>query len=194
MDNDYSIVKKIIDKDEIKMERIDKNKYILRFSISSDKLYIKKLIGFDIAKILYEVNKDIFDDFDMNLNKSGHEAEVYFLIKHFFSDFGLPQKYMHLQIQKIQDEKSDAILFFCQNANPDLYTSILNIPSKGEQMNTDLIHIVCNAINDHKVDVVNTIFLNNHVDIPAVVEKMAGILISKMFLKVKQFIETAPTL
>jgi len=194
MDNDYSIVKKIIDKDEIKMERIDKNKYILRFSISSDKLYIKKLIGFDIAQILYEVNKDIFEDFDMNLNKNGHEAEVYFLIKHFFSDFGLPQKYMHLQIQKIQDEKSDAILFFCQNANPDLYTSILNIPSKGEQMNTDLIHIVCNAINDHKVDVVNTIFLNNHVDIPAVVEKMAGILISKMFLKVKQFIETAPTL
>jgi len=194
MDNDYSIVKKIIDKDEIKMERIDKNKYILRFSISSDKLYIKKLIGFDIAQILYEVNKDIFDDFDMNLNKNGDEAEVYFLIKHFFSDFGLPQKYMHLQIQKIQDEKSDAILFFCQNANPDLYTSVLNIPSKGEQMNTDLIHIVCNAINDHKVDVVNTIFLNNHVDIPAVVEKMAGILISKMFLKVKQFIEIAPTL
>jgi hypothetical protein len=194
MDNDYSIAKKIIDKDEIKMERIDKNKYILRFSISSDKLYIKKLIGFDIAKILYEVNKDIFDEFDMNLNKNGDEAEVYFLIKHFFSDFGLPQKYMHLQIQKIQDEKSDAILFFCQNANPDLYTSVLNIPSKGEQMNTDLIHIVCNAINDHKVDVVNTIFLNNHVDIPAVVEKMAGILISKMFLKVKQFIETAPTL
>ena len=192
MDNDYSIVKKIIDKDEIKMERIDKNKYILSFSISSDKLYIQKLIGFDIAKILYEVNKDIFDEFDMN--QRGDEAEVYFLIKHFFSDFGLPQKYMHLQIQKIQDEKSDAILFFCQNANPDLYTSVLNIPSKGEQMNTDLIHIVCNAINDHKVDVVNTIFLNNHVDIPAVVEKMAGILISKMFLKVKQFIETAPTL
>lgn len=59
-------------------------------------------------------------------------------------------------------------------------------------MNIDLIHVICNAINDHKVDVVNTIFLNERVDIPALVEKMAGILISKMFLKVKQFIETAP--
>ena len=189
MDDDYSIVKKIIDKDEIKMERIYKNKYVLSFSISSEKLYLQKIIGFDIAKILYEVNKDIFDDFDMN--QRGDEAEVYFLIKHFFSDFGLPQKYMHLQIQKIQDEKSNAILFFCQNANPELYTSVL---SKGEQMNIDLIHVACNIINDHKVDVVNTIILNEGVDIPAVVEKMAGILISKMFLKVKQFIEKASTL
>lgn len=111
MDEDYSIVKKIIDKDEIKMERIDKNKYILSFSISSDKLYLKKLIGFDIAKILYEVNKDIFDDFDI-INQRENTAEVYFLLKHFFSDFGLPQKYMHLQIQKNQDEKSNAVLFF----------------------------------------------------------------------------------
>jgi hypothetical protein len=189
MDEDYTLPKKIIDKDEIQMERIEKNKYILKFSIKSNNLYLKKLIGLDIIKILYEVNKDIFDDFDMN--QSGERAEVYFLIKHFFSDFGLPQKYMHLQIQKIQDEKSNAVLFFCQNANPDLYTSVLNIPNKGEQMNTDLIHVVCYSINDHQVDVVNTILLNECVDIPAVVEKMAGILISKMFLKVKQFIETA---
>ncbi len=192
MDEDYTLPKKIIDKDDIQMEKIEKNKYILKFSIKSSNLYLKKLIGFDIVKILYEVNKDIFDDFDMN--QSGERGEVYFLIKHFFSDFGLPQKYMHLQIQKIQDEKSNAVLFFCQNANPDIYTSVLRIPNKGEQMNTDLIHVVCYVINDHQVDVVNTIFLHEDVDIPAVVEKMAGILISKMFLKVKQFIETATTL
>jgi hypothetical protein len=187
MNEDYSIVKKILDKDGIQMERIEKNKYSLSFSLHSDRLYLKNLLTFDIIKILYEVNKDIFDDFSMS--QSGERAEVYFLIKHFFSDFGLPQKYMHLNVEKIENEEANTIIFVCQNQNPDLYTSVLKIPSKGDQMEIELIHLTCKLTSDHCVEMKQVMFFDNELNIPSFVEKMAGTLISKTIMRVKQFIE-----
>jgi len=142
-------------------------------------------------KILYEMNKDIFDDFSMT--QYGERAEVYFLIKHFFSDFGLPQKYMHLNVEKIENNEANAFLFVCQNQNPDLYTSVLKIPSKGDQMKIELVHLTCKLTSDHSVEMKQVMFFNKDLEIPLFVEKMAGTLISKTIMRVKQFIENFET-
>jgi len=134
------------------------------------------------------VNKEIFDDFTMKC-KSDTSAETYFLMKHFFSDFGLPQKYTHLDIEKIDDLENDAILFSCKNT--ESYT--LDIPNKGEQLSIDIILFKCKLKSEHEVSITCDVFLNDNAIVPAFAEKMASIIISKIFIKVKQFIENATT-
>lgn len=185
MEEDYSIVKKILDKDGIKMERIDKNKYVLSFSVSSEKLYLKKIIDFSILKLLYELNKDIFDDFYFTQENEG--ANVYFLIKHFFSDFGFPQKYLSLNVEKVEDEKNKTLVFVCQDDKSGFF-------EKGDQLNTEIIQFKCKFFNDHYAELESTIFFDKNTEIPAFVEKMAGVLIGKIVFKVKQFIENTTTL
>jgi hypothetical protein len=153
-EEDYRIPKKIIEKKDINMERIDKNKYILNFAIENKKIYIKNIINFNIMKILYEVNKDILEDFKMNLHDDKN-GECYFLLKHFFSDLGLPQKYIHLDIKKIDDPENNTILFVCKNN----ITNTLNIPKTGEQLDYEAMFFKCKLINDHCVIVENNIFL-----------------------------------
>jgi hypothetical protein len=182
-EEDYSIPKKIIEKPGFTMERIDKNKYLATFSIENNKVYLKKIINFNLMQILYEVNKDVFDDFKYK-HVDDNCVESYFLIKHFFSDFGLPQKYSHTNVEKIEDLENNSVLFICKNST----TNILNIPNKGEMMNLDYMFLKCKFTNDHKIELVCHIFFRE-MDIPAFVEKMSGIIISKMFIKVKQFIE-----
>jgi hypothetical protein len=181
---DYSIPKKIIDKKDITMERIERNKYTLNFTMENKKIYMKNIINFNIMKILYEVNKDLLVDFKMKLidDKNG---ECYFLLKHLFSDFGLPQKYIHLDIEKIEDSENNTILFVCKNST----TNTLNIPKIGEQMSYEAMFFKCKLVNNHCISVENNIFLSEETDVPAFVEKMVGIVTSKMFIKIKQFIE-----
>lgn len=185
-EEDYSIPKKIIEKSGFIMERIDKNKYILNFSIKNDKIILKKIITFEIMKILYEINKDIFEDFTYT-KINGTSVEAYFLFKHFFSEFGLPQKYTHLNIEMIDDIDNNVILFACQNST----TNSLIIQNKGEQMKLDSMFLKFKLINDHNVEITNNIFFANTAIIPAFAEKMAGIITCKMFIKIKQFIESA---
>ena len=189
MDEDYSIAKIIIDKPHFKMERIDKNNYVMHFNIKNDKLYLKKIINLSTLKILYEVNKEIFDDFKI-IKKNDSTAETYFLIKHFFSDFGLPQKYTHLDIEKIDDLENDAILFSCKNT--ESYT--LDIPNKGEQLSVDIILFKCILKGEHEVSITCDVILNKNAIVPAFAEKMASVIISKIFIKIKQFIENATTI
>lgn len=183
-EEDYSIPKKIIEKPGFTMERIDKNKYFANFSIENKKIYLKKIIDFNLMQILYEINKDIFDDFKIKLIDDKN-VECYFLIKHFFSDFGLPQKYIHLDVEKIEDLDNNTILFVCKNS----ITNALDIPKIGEPMKYEFMLLKCKIINDHYIIINNQIILSNDIEIPAFAEKMVGIITSKMFFKIKQFIE-----
>ena len=185
-EEDYSIPKKIIDKNGFTMERIGKNKYVAIFSIENKNVYLKKIVNFNLMQILYEVNKDVFDDFKYK-HIDDNCVESYFLIKHFFSDFGLPQKFSHTNVEKIDDPENNSILFICKNSITNIL-NIPNIPNKGEMMNLDYMCLKCKITNNHKIEVLSHIFFRE-MDIPAFVEKMSGIIISKMFIKVKQFIE-----
>jgi hypothetical protein len=100
---------------------------------------------------------------------------------------------MHLNVEKIENNEANAILFVCQNQNPDLYTSVLKIPSKGDQMEIELVHLTCKLTSDHCVEMKQVIFFNKDIEIPLFVEKMAGTLISKTIVRVKQFIENFET-
>ena len=189
----------IFNKPDCKMIRLKTNSYQFQYEISNERILLEKIFNLEFIKLVYEINKqDIFDDFNLDIGasriesatlaKDSHDethATVYILFKHFFGDFGFAQKFAHLDITI---EKTEKQILFTSETNYTNPPNITLIPT------TELLPIsnataVCNFVNPHKVSIVTTINFNYNIDLPEFVEKLATTIISKVFLRTKQFIE-----
>ena len=75
--------------------------------------------------------------------------------------------------------------------------TIMNHPTTADiPEDADLVNVV-KMTNEfvihspHKIDVLNTILLDDEITIPPFVDKIVGSLLSKLFIRVKQFIDYA---
>jgi hypothetical protein len=175
----------IFNKHDCKMTRLKTNSYQFQYEISNERILLEKIFNLEFIKLVYEINKqDIFDDFNLDIHDETC-ATVYILFKHFFGDFGFAQKFAHLDITI---EKTENRILFTSETNYTNPSNITLIPT------TELLPIsnataVCNFVNPHKVSIVTTLNFNYNIDLPEFVEKLATTIISKVFLRTKQFIE-----
>ena len=61
--------KVLLDKDGLKFVRLEKNKYNLSYSIENKNINLEPLINFELIKLIYELNPDIYEkvpDFSIN--------------------------------------------------------------------------------------------------------------------------------
>jgi hypothetical protein len=172
-------------KNGIVIKLLDKNKYELSFEIENNNIILKKLINFQLMRIIYEVNKDIFDDFSLDIH-SDNEADIYLSFKHFFEDLGFQKRYNLLHVNMHND--TNCVIFTAntryntplKNANANVNSTILPI---------DNLQITCNIVTAHKIKIINVITFNSCFEIPGFVEKMSVQIFNKIFLRIKQFIE-----
>ena len=174
----------IMEKKDCKMTRIKNHSYLFEYEIINNNILLEKIINLDFIKIIHEINKaDIFDDFYIERH-SENEATVFILFKHFFNDFGLSQKYAHLNVTF---ERHDKKVIYKTTTNN-------NLPKRNLKPNMELMPIsdltaVCCFINPHKVSISTTTNFNQNMELPEFVEKLATTIVSKIFLRTKQFIE-----
>ena len=177
--------KVIMDKKHYKMTRLDKNNYLFEYEITNKNILLEKVINLEFIKLIYELNRqDIFDDFYLEMT-GPESATIYTLFKHFFEDFGVSQKYVHGDICIERTEKQ--IIFKTTTNNSQPKVNITN-------PNAELIPIynvttVCDFINPHRVQIKTTTSFDKSMNSPEFIEKMATTVISKIFLRAKQFIE-----
>ena len=92
------------EKDDFTFIRVKKNEYEITFTIQNNFIHLPSIINFDLLKLLYELNKDIFER--VTLDKiNEHSAITSLLMKHFFVDLGLSQKYTYFHIEKKETNK-----------------------------------------------------------------------------------------
>jgi hypothetical protein len=177
--------KVIMDKKDYKMTRIDKYNYLFEYEITSKNILLENVINLEFIKLIYELNKhDIFDDFYLEMNNT-ESATVYILFKHFFNDFGVPQKYAHLDISIEKTDKQITFRTTTNNSQPKV--NILNKEAKLIPIHN--VTTICELITPHKTSIKTTTSFNNSMNLPEFIEKMATTVISKIFLRTKQFIE-----
>ena len=173
----------IIEKPEFKIFKIGRNKYSLLFNIENNNIYLPKIVNFTLASLIYELNKDIFEDFKMEMNENKNEATIYTLFKHFLKDFGFPKRYSLLKLQMQQNENS--IIF---NAST-IYEEPSDLPSKLNILPVENMTMKCNIITPHHISFRSDVSFDTQFDIPIMFEKLASTLFSKIFIRIKQFIE-----
>jgi hypothetical protein len=177
--------KVIMDKKDYKMTRIDKYNYLFEYEITNSNILLKNVINLEFFKLIYELNKhDIFDDFYLEMNSS-ESATVYILFKHFFDDFGVPQKYAHINISIEKTEKQIIFKTTTNNSIPKV-----NIANKEAQLiPIHSVTTICDLINPHRALIKTTTSFHTSMHLPEFIEKLATTVISKIFLRTKQFIE-----
>ena len=160
------------------------SKYCCTFSMINNNIYLPSIINFELLKIIYSLNPDIFQSIELE-KSSDNEVNCLIIVKKLFQDLGLPQKYSYLNMKKIFiDNKT--ILFHVV----PIFTEIpQNLPLNCESTNIHSIKCLCDIITNNEIKFTFDIYLQEKAYIPPFLEKMIGLIIHKLFKRVKQFIE-----
>ena len=172
-------------KNGIVIKLLDKNKYELSFEIENNNIILTKLINLHLMRIIYEVNKDIFDDFSLDIH-SDNEADIYLSFKHFFEDLGFQKRYNLLHVNMYNGTNC---VIFTANTRYNTPLKHTNVNVNSTILPIDNLQITCNIVTAHKIKIVNVITFNTSFEIPGFVEKMSVQIFNKIFLRIKQFIE-----
>jgi hypothetical protein len=173
----------LFNKEGFIFSRIKKNHYKLEFTMENNNIIISKIIDFNLIKLIYDLNPDVYEKVELQ-KINDFEAIVSLLLKHFFEDLGLPQKYSFLHMKKTIEERR--ITFQSQSIRthkPEW------IPNDAEQMNIQDFISVCDIITPHKIDFNFNVLFDPNAKVPPFAEKMVGTILFKIFKRVKQFIE-----
>lgn len=160
----------------------EKNNYQLTFELKNNHIILPNIIDFNLVKLIYDLNGDIYENVVLNkINED--EAIMTMLIKHLFEDLGLPQRFSHIHIQK--HIETDKITFVSESINE----RPPNMPPEAEQAPIQNMICTCHIITPHHIQFKCEIIFGNNMSIPPFAEKMVGLIIFKIFNRVKQFIE-----
>jgi hypothetical protein len=176
--------KLLIDKSNYKMIKIATNKYSIEFDITNNNIILNKVLNLDFINLVCEINKgDILDNFKLEKHNIG-AMSLYVEFNHFFDDFGISKKYSYLDI--IFEKWGDKIIYKAKT--PELISlSICN--TKLEIIPIKEVVATCTLINPHKAKIQILTEFKGNVELPEFIEKMGTTIISKIFLRTKQFIE-----
>jgi len=163
--------------------KLNKNNYCLQFQMENQSIHLSDIIDFHLVKLIYDLNGDIYEK--VQLTKiDDHQAVMCMLMKHLFEDLGLPQRFSYIHmIKQVEPHK---ITFHSQsiyNERPE------GMPENSEQMPIKNMTCECTIINPNKMGFVCNIMFEDYMFVPQFAEKMIGLILFKIFNRVKQFIE-----
>jgi len=173
----------LLNKEGLQFARVKEKHYALTFSMENMHIILSNIIDFNLIKLIYDLNSDIYEK--VILDKiNDEEAVATLLMKHFFEDLGLPQRFSFLHIKKIVEERR--IIFVSQSIRSHKPEGM---PEEAELMAINDLTSICNIVTPHKINFSFNIVFDPIMNIPPFAEKMVGLILFKIFKRVKQFIE-----
>lgn len=154
------------------------------FSIVNKNTMLNSILNFDLMKLVHDLNKDICEKMELQKLDDSY-AIMTLLIKNFFEDLGIPQKFSCLQIHKqvFNEQETEFIFSTFTNYKPSW------LPSDLELAYIDKMTLRCFCENPHQVNFDCMIKFPNNQNLPAFVQKMSVMIVHKIINRLKQFIE-----
>ena len=160
-----------------------KNNYSLSFEMKNNNIILANIIDFTLVKLIYDLNADIYENIDLK-KINDNEVIMTMLIKHLFEELGLPQRFSYVHIKKFIEENK--ITFVSQSIYSERPQ---NMPLESEQMPLKIMTCSCDILTPYHIGFKCHITFEDKMIIPPFVEKIIGLIIFKIFNRVKQFIE-----
>jgi len=196
------------DKDEVYLSRDKANKlYLIEFKATNPNIRIDALLTFDIYKMIYELNKDIFESYHIAFPDPADpsRAELLFILK---SAMGLGERYTHVYTHmphllhqggdqgEEQKGQGKNIYMISENIAKDAPSALRHlIPRRAEQLDSDDSTITIHVQPDgHAIQFYYQFKLQlskpgDVISIPPFVDKAVSAIMKNTFVRVKKFIE-----
>ena len=196
------------DKDSVYLSRDKANHmYLIEFRARNEKIRIDALLTFEIYKMMYELNKDLFDSYNIAYPDPADpsRAEILFIFK---SIMGLGERYTHVytdmpHVLKTQNQsqiqsQTQVIEIASMNVpkNSPLPSLLRHlIPKRAEQIDSDNSNIIIHVQPDgHTIQFHYKFKLqlskpDDVISIPPFVDKAVSTMMKTIFVRMKQFIE-----
>ena len=178
-----SVETMVLNKDGLQITKCATNKYKLRFYLENNNIYIEKIIDFPLIQLLYDLNPDVYEQTNVE-RISDTQAKITLLLKHFFEDLGLPQRYSYVHMTK-QMERNN-ITFITKSITTE---KPIGMPIDSELMPIQDLIGSFDIITPHRTAVLFDISFDKRFNIPVFAEKIIAQILFKVFTRVKQFIE-----
>jgi hypothetical protein len=151
--------------------------------MENNTVVLSNIIDFSLVKLIYDLNSDIYEK--VNLVKlDDNQAVMCMLMKHLFEDLGLPQRFSYVHMTKyIEQNKITFVSQSIYGERPE------GMPENAEQMPIKNMICECTSVTPHQMRFCCNITFENYMMIPSFAEKMVGLILFKIFNRVKQFIE-----
>lgn len=186
------------EKMHLKREK-NNNIYLLQFLAENRNVNLYNMINLEIYNLMFTLNKDNFDKIEihgitypsLSLDNNEHssqdkivnEVNVLFLFKQFGSELGIKPKYMYVKVTEVcEPNKKTYNCVDIDYPNPDVlknYDKIVNTISS----------MVVNFESYHKINISYIFKLDLSDSLPIYMENIMGIIMKKVFLNLRNFIE-----
>ena len=178
-----SVETTLLNKDGFQITKCAINKYKLRFHLENNSIYIEKIVDFPLIKLLYDLNPDVY--VQSNIERiSDTEANVTLLLKHFFEDLGLPQRYSYVHMTKHVERNN--ITFITKSITTGKPN---DMPVDSELMPIQDLVVSFDIVTPYRTEVTFNILFDKRFNTPVFAEKIIAQILFKVFTRVKQFIE-----
>jgi hypothetical protein len=173
--------------------KLDKNNniYLLQFYAENNQVNLYNMINLDIYNLMFTLNKDNFEKIETHAissspssqEKNINEVNVLFLFKPFGADLGIKPKYMYVRVTEV-----------CE-PNKKTYNCVdVEYPKPEELKNYDKVvntisSMVVNFESYNKINISYIFKLELSHSLPIYMENIMGLIMKKVFMNLKQFIE-----
>ena len=161
--------KVFFEKENIRMSKTPEDEYHIQCIIENNKLFLEKIIDFDLLKLIYDLNVDVYEKTELHkINES--EANILFIMKNLFPDLGMPQRFAYLKVRKIVEkypdtektqktQKTKKIIFqseFILDENGQMMKPT-HLPQDVYPLPIEYLETECLFLSDHKIHISNKI-------------------------------------
>ena len=159
------------------------NIFSLQLNVENINKNLHDIVNLNMYNLIFRLNTDNFEKIEVKKWISPTEVEILFLFKPFGKELGIKPKYMYVKtIQQITNEKH-------------VYTSFdIDYPNIGELSNYEKVKntistMVVNFESDFRINISYIFKFELTNSLPIYMENILGLIMKKMFLNLKNFIE-----
>lgn len=161
----------------------DENIYMLDFETINNNLDLNKLMDFKIYDLIQKLNEDLIEKIEIINKISDDEIELLFIFKRFGKSAGIPQKYLVLKTKKYMT--NNLILFKSVDSKIKIEQMENHIAQKMDCKFAQLTIIPY----QNKLRLNYKFSIDMKEDLPIYLENMMGLMMKKIFYRLKVFIE-----
>ena len=160
--------------------------FSLSFKLINQNYDLHQAIGFKLFSLLGELNKDVIDKIVLEpYSETDNNMKMGMVLKRFGAEFGISQKYVYSETE-IHRTNNSYNFYSRQIDKADSF----QIPKRCIPVKKSNGNLSLTFINDNEIDVVYEFSLVIEEDMPHMMRKLPGLLMKKIFIRLKTFLES----